>query len=322
MKRKIWIGIISIMVVAIFVTPFTLGCAKKVEKIKIGYQRTGIYQHFFTAIEKGFFKAEGVEVEPVEFPSANLMAEALIAGRIDGTATSAFPLIFSIEQNSPGLFKIYLVNVINKTAFPDYILVKRDSKINNLSELKGKKIGIYPGSTILTYTKIILKDFMDPDKDITLIQLKPALQLQSLETEQVDAIFALEPIASIGIVKGIARILEEAPLAKYVMNPLPGSGSTFSSRFLNKYPKAAEKVKKAMYQALDFLNNPKNENEVKNILAKWTKMDPEIIKKLQPLKYWKLEDVNKKSIQNLANLLFEKNVLKREIDTSTLYYNQ
>lgn len=316
-KMKRLIALISTVVLGI---TLLTSCARKPGEVKIGYQKTGIYQHFFTAIEKGFFKAEGVEVEPVVFASANLMAEALIAGRIDGTATSAFPVIFSIEQNNPNQFKIYIVNIITETAFPDYILVKKDSKINSLSELKGKKIGTYPGSTILTYTKIILEHFMDPDDDITIVQLKPALQLQALETGQVDAIFVLEPIASVGIVRDIARALEEAPLAKYVMKPLPGSGSTFSPKFLENYPKAAEKVKRAMYRALDFLNDSKNTREVRNILAKWTEMEPGVIERLRPLKYCKLEDIDREAIQNLADLLFEGGALEKEIDTSNLYY--
>ncbi len=315
MKRLITI-IITVVIGIIFLT----SCARKPDKVKIGYQKTQIYQHFFTAIEKGFFKAEGVEVEPVEFASANLMAEALIAGRIDGTATSAFPVIFSIEQNNPNQFKIYIVNIITETAFPDYILVKKDSKINSLSELKGKKIGTYPGSTILTYTKIILKHFMDPDDDITIVQLKPALQLQALETGQVDAIFVLEPISSVGIVRGIARVLEEAPLAKYVMKSLPGSGSTFSPKFLQNHHKAAERVKNAMYRALDFLSDSKNTQEVRKILMKWTEMEQEVIERLRPLKYWKLEDIDKEAVQNLADLLFEWSALEKEVNTSNLYY--
>lgn len=304
----------------VLVVTLLTSCARKPEEVKIGYQKTEIYQHFFTAVEKGFFKAEGVEVEPVEFASANLMAEALIAGRIDGAATSAFPVIFSIEQNNPGQFKIYIVNLITETAFPDYILVKKDSKISSLSELKGKKIGIYPGSTILTYAKIILKHFMDTDKDITIVQLKPALQLQALETGQVDAIFALEPIASVGIVRGVARVLEEAPLAKYVMKSLPGSGSTFAPKFLKNHPEAAGKVKRAMYQALDFMSDSKNTQEVRSILMKWTEIELEVIERLSPLKYWKLEEIDREAVQKLADLLFEWGALEKEINTSNLYY--
>ena len=318
MKRFILIIISTVLVINFLST----SCIQKLEKVRIGYQKTEIYQHFFTAIEKEFFKAEGVEVEPIEFASANLMAEALVGGRIHGTATSAFPVIFSIEQNNPEQFKIYIVNVITKTSFPDYILIKKESKINSLSELKGQKIGTYPGSTILTYTKIILKHFMNPDKDITIVQLKPALQLQALETNQIDAVFALEPLASVGIVRGIARVLEEAPLAKYVMEPLPGSGSTFSLKFLKDHPEAAEKIKKGMYQALDFLNDPKNNQEARSILAKWTEMEPEVIERLRPLKYWKLEDIDREAVQRLADLLFEWGAIEKKIDTSTLYYGQ
>lgn len=297
------------------------GCAKeKPITVKIGYQPTEIYRHFFVAIDKGLFMEEGLDIEPVQFASANLMAEALIAGRIDGTATSAFPVIFSIEQNSPHQFKIYLVNAITENEYPDYILVKRDSNIAQLSDLKGKKIGTYPGSTILSYTKIILGHFMDPTKDITIIQLNPGIQLQALESEQVDALFTLEPNASIGMSRGIARVLEEAPLAKYVMNPLPGSSSTFSSKFVREHPKEAEKVKNAMFKAIDFIRDKRNIDEVKISIAKWTPIELEIIDRLGPLKYWKLNEIDRKAVQRLADLLYEKEVLENKVDTSNLYY--
>lgn len=318
MKRLISKNILIVFAVIILVT----GCNREPEKVKIGYQKIDVYQHFFTALEKGFFQDEGVEIEPVEFASANLMAEAVVAGRIDGSGATALPVIFSLEQNSPGQFKIYIINAITNTAFPDYILVKNDSKINSLLDLKGKKIGTYPGSTIITYTKVILKRFFDPDKDISLIQLKPELQLQALEADQVDAIFTLEPIASLGIVRGIARVLLEAPLAKYIMDPLPGNGSTFSPKFLKKHPKAAEKVKNAMYRAIDFLNDPQNAQEVKKILTKWTQMEPEVIERLRPLKYWKLEEMDREAVQKLADLLFEERSLEKRINTSSLYYDK
>jgi len=294
----------------------------KPQKIRIGYQKTEIYQHFFTAIEKGYFKSEGLEVEPIEFASANLMAEALIAGRIDGTATSAFPVIFSVEQNNPGQFKIYLVNAVTETSFPDYILVKKGSELENLSDLKGKKIGTYPGSTLLTYTKLILGHFMDPEEDITIVQLKPDLQIQALESGQVDAILALEPIASVVLEQGVAQVLEEAPLAKYVMNPLPGSGSTFSPKFIEDNPRAVKKVIKAMNRAADFLRDSNNTAEAQEILAKWTGMDEEVIERLRPLTYWKLEEIDREAVQNLADVLFEEGVLEKRTETSTLYYGE
>ena len=84
MKRLISINILIVLAVIILVKV----CDREKEKLKIGYQKTEIYQHLSTAIEKGFFRDESVDVEPVEFASANLMAEAIVAGRIDGTGAS------------------------------------------------------------------------------------------------------------------------------------------------------------------------------------------------------------------------------------------
>jgi hypothetical protein len=77
-----------------------------------------------------------------------------------------------------------------------------------------------------------------------------------------------------------------------------------------------------MYRALDFLNDPQNAQEVKKILVKWTQMEPEVIERLRPLKYWKLEEIDRDAVQKLADLLFEGGALEKRINTSNLYYGK
>ncbi|MBM3332712.1 transporter substrate-binding domain-containing protein [candidate division WOR-3 bacterium] len=316
MRRTLSMCILAVL--AAFVV--FLACPPKTEVVKIGYQKTEVYQHFFAAVGQGYFKSEGLQVEPVEFASANQMAEALIAGRIDATGTSAFPVLFSVEQNSPSQFKLYLVSVLTGENFPDYVIVKKGSKLASLADLKGKKLGTYPGSTLLTYAKQILKRFMDPEKDVQIVQLKPEVQLQALETGQVDAVFALEPIPSLGVTRGVAQVLEEAPLAKYVMDPMPGNASAFSARFAKERPRVAERVKRAMYRGADFVSAAENAAESKRMIEKWTAMDPGVIDKLRPPKYWKLDEIDKAAVQKLADLLLAGGALDKAVSTAGVYY--
>jgi hypothetical protein len=51
-------------------------------------------------------------------------------------------------------------------------------------------------------------------------------------------------------------------------------------------------------------------------------MEPEVIERLRPLKYWKLEEIDRDAVQKLADLLFEGGALEKRINTSNLYYGK
>ena len=325
-RRKLFTCMILALVVAFLVglgiwrLAFHQSISSAPTKFKMGIQKTNIYAPYFVAQEKGFFRKQNLRVEGVEFSSANLMALALASGRIDGTATSAFPVIFAMEQNQRGIFKCYLVNYITIDSFPDHILVKKDSSITSLSDLKGKKIGVYPGSSILTYARLILKEFMDPDTEVEFVQLKPSLHIQALGTGLVDAVFSLDPVATVCVESGVGRSIVEGPLPRYFMDPLPGSSSTFSTRFAKKNPDIAVLVVQAMYQAVDFIADDRNRDELDHIIAKYTGIKESTARRLGRLRYWKIGQINRRAVQRLADIFFENDVLQSKIDTSTLYY--
>ena len=55
-------------------------------KIRIGYWPVAAGLPFFAAVEKGFFKEAGLDVEPLKFAGAQQVMEAMLSGRGDGSA--------------------------------------------------------------------------------------------------------------------------------------------------------------------------------------------------------------------------------------------
>ena len=78
------------------------------DKIQIGYWPIASGLPFYVALEKGYFKEVGLNVEGVKFASPNQIAEAMIAGRIqgsaNGTASAALALQKLAHQISSKLF--------------------------------------------------------------------------------------------------------------------------------------------------------------------------------------------------------------------------
>ena len=56
------------------------------EKISIGYWPIASGLPFYVALEKGYFKEVGLNVEGVKFANPSQIVEAMIAGRIQGSA--------------------------------------------------------------------------------------------------------------------------------------------------------------------------------------------------------------------------------------------
>lgn len=312
--------VIIILVLAFVTTILITGCTQKPEEVKIGYIPITLDLPFFIAMEKGYFEEEGVKVSAVKFVTSNPMAEALLSGRIDVMTSSSLEVVLAIEQNAPQQQRIFMVQANTKSKYMDYILVKKDSPMSEMIDLKGKKIGTFPGSTILTYTKIIISKFgIDPEKEIKIIQLSPQIQIEALASGQVDALFTLEPIGTIAIEKGVAKPLVIGPLY-YIMDPLPGGAYAFSSGFVKKNPRLVSKIIKAMNMAVDYIRT--NETEAKKALPKWTAVTEELALKINVIPYWKLEEINKEAVQKLADLLYREKNLIKEIDTRKMYLTE
>src|SRR6195952_3025162 len=60
--------------------------AQGATKLRIGYWPVASGLPFFAAIDKGYFKEAGLDVEPLKFASAQQVMEAMLAGRAEGSA--------------------------------------------------------------------------------------------------------------------------------------------------------------------------------------------------------------------------------------------
>lgn len=291
-----------------------LSCSKN--EISIGYQPFGSNLPFFVAVEKGFFKEQGLYVKPVKIISANDAANAVVGGSIVANATVPLNVLLNIEENQPGLMKIFMVKATSEDTWSDYLLVKKDSKIDSISDLVGKKIGGYPGTAQQVLIKIILNKSIK-DENYTTIEMPPSTQLQGLESGNIDALLTYDELAIIALDNGIAKVLVENPICKYVVNPLYGFPYVISTEYVKKEPENAKKIIQAMYKASDFIKS--NDEESRQIMAKWTGSKPEIAAKVNLWDQVKAEDVNKVALQELADIFYKYGIISKRIDTKSLY---
>jgi len=312
MKRLAAFTVIILLVI-------TAGTAFSEEKIKIGYMPIVMSLPTFVAVEKRLFEQEGLKVELTRFESGTLIISALMAGRIDANCSSATTGYWFAEQSTPDQFKIFLTYGTPSLKNPSFVaIVKKDSPLKDLKDLKGKRVGTYPGASSIELGKAIIRTQMDPE-GVIFQEVPPTILISALAAGQIDAFFAPEPMGMIAISQGIGRHLVEEPLGLLGLERgFAGAAFGFSAQFIKQNPLLAKKVKAVYYNAVELTD--KDRNAVRPLLSKYTGLSETIAMKI-PLQSWmKTETLDKEATQQYFDLLYKEGAYKKKIDTTKLYY--
>ncbi len=175
--------------------------AHAADKVIMGSRNTNLD---VILLESGVAKKYDLDIEVVRIKTGIEMAEALIGGGIDVGIVGGAPLVSAILRTK----KIALVGS-SWTTDGGYakILVRKDSPIKSIEDLKGKKIANKIGSG--SYRA--LGDWCAKNgckvSDFQILNTSPASIIAALESKSVDAGIWFAPTTSIAVHKGIARIL-------------------------------------------------------------------------------------------------------------------
>jgi ABC-type nitrate/sulfonate/bicarbonate transport system substrate-binding protein len=270
------------------------------------------------AQDKGYFKEEGLDVDFVQLGYKEY-TDALIAGRVDIISPASFPVLFGIESESPGSMKFFHAAGEKKGGELVYgILVRKDSDILKLTDLKGKRIAVDHPVTMVNLKLILSKIGMAPDTDVNITQIDKSIVLTSLLSGKVDAILLDQPNLTAAIEKGETKLLIANPRAEYIMDPYWSGAPAVSSQYLLQNKETMRKVLKALDKALDIVR--KDPLEAKQLFIKYASLDNTLAGKVGYYFEAKSgESVDLQSMQNLADLLVEHNILKKKIDAKNMY---
>ncbi|MDP3742334.1 MAG: ABC transporter substrate-binding protein [Candidatus Micrarchaeota archaeon] len=319
-RRVAGIGILFIALIAavwVFQTPSGNFLAVQEKTIKVGYLPIASDLDLFVGVDQGFFKQRELEVEAIKFEKSPDLISALVAGQIDASGVVGIESIYAATARSPNEFKIVQVSLANSDTEIHKIVVLPNSSITNITQLAGKKVGVFPGSNMKTLTKLALKNYLDTST-IIFVELTPNLQLEALSSGQIDALVSLEPIGTLAEEKLNARVIEVNFLAKSLMNPMPTAGAIVSTKLIRENPEKAQKYAEAMAEAAQFIKN--NPTGSKQSLVKWLKLNATTAEKVGIYAYVPINELDVSLLQRMADLLYENKVVEKEVNSSQLIY--
>jgi NitT/TauT family transport system substrate-binding protein len=318
MKKKWLVVLVLLCLITIL---FSSRSMAQVE-VKIGYLPLVMSLPTYVALEKGYFQEQGITPVPTPFDSGSLLVDALVAGRLDVTTGNGIITHWLVEQNLPGTFKIFLIN--GPTSAKDVsmvFMVAKDSPLKGVEDLKGKRVGVFPGITTIVLGKAAMRPFLDPNKDVTIIEVPPGNIVQALASGQIDAYFAPEPLGMLAEAKGVGRHLVRHPLAVLnLVDGWPGAVFAFGSQFLKEKPLVAKRVKAACDKGVDFIQA--NETEARKFLVKYANLPEPFAMKIPFDKWIKVEQYKKPSGQPYFEVLKKEGLFQKDIDTTKLYYQE
>ncbi|MFW1797654.1 sulfonate ABC transporter substrate-binding protein [Acinetobacter guillouiae] len=168
------------------------GCSKPQETttLNIGFQKYGVLPIIKARgdLDKAL-KEKGVNVKWVEFPAGPQLLEGLNVGSVAFGESGEAPPIFAQAANSN------LVYVANQPAAPlaEALIVPKDSAIQSVHDLKGKRVVLNKGSNVHYLLLKVLEANHLKLNDIQVVYLPPADARAAFEKGAVDAWVIWDP---------------------------------------------------------------------------------------------------------------------------------
>jgi len=305
-KIALLLGLVAIAISYLLLRP-----APKPIEIRVAYQPISQTWPHYVAEELGYYRDAGLIVKGAQIDTSNQLVQDLIAGHVDvGFNFSVVPLLAQVARGSkaPVLFNS---NLTTPDHWIDSIIVRDDSPITELSQLSGKKVGVFPGTTA---QRMLLAVFKERFPNLPLpvpVQVPPPLQLGELAKGGIDALHAYEPNLAIGLTKNKCRVVGGSIFALFA-NPNPMGVGAFNRRWLEENPKAAKAFLEAYNKAVQLIVTDRK--KAADIMSRRTKLNADVV---QALLYTVPTDATAfpaGSFQDFADKLYQLGELEKKID--------
>jgi len=164
----------------VLVLTFAGGAAA--ERVSIATPSRGLFEFpVVVAMRKGFYKAEGIDVDKVQM-QPTLGVQALVAGDVDYLLAWGSALRAAVTG-------VPIKNVVGIAGRPLHVLIAR-AGIQSPKELRNKVIGVDSVAGTVDYlSRVAVRHFgMEPDKDVKIIVTgESPTRLAALRSGAIDA---------------------------------------------------------------------------------------------------------------------------------------
>ncbi len=290
----------------------TAPLSQAAEQLRIGYQKSSTLISLLKqqgSLEKTL-AAQDITVSWHEFPSGQPLLEALNVGNIDLSADVADTV--PVFAQAAGADLAYFAQEAPSPR-AQAIVVREDSPIETLADLKGKKVAVTKAAGVHYLLIAALAKAGLKFSDIEPAYLTPADGRAAFENRKVDAWVTWEPFISGAQQQLPTRILADGEgLADYQRYYLS------SAAFAKAHPQVLQSVFSELVKAGDWLRaNPRQAAEILGPL--WGNLDPAVVEQANAKRSYQVRLVQPDSLaeqQKIADAFFAAGLLPKAVDAS------
>jgi NitT/TauT family transport system substrate-binding protein len=224
--------------------------------LAVGGQALLYYLPLTIAQQKGFFKAQGLDVSIVDFAGGAKALQSLLGGSSD-VVSGAYEHTISMQAKGQRLVAFALEGTLPGMA----LAVRSDlaGKVHAVRDLQGMKIGISaPGSATQMYLNMLLRrNGLTPNAVSVIGVGSGAGAVAALQKGEIDALVSVDPTTTLLERQGSAQIRFDTRTSAGSKSVYDGdylSAALYSSaQFIAQNPRTVQALANAMVMALHWL---------------------------------------------------------------------
>ncbi len=202
------------------------------------------YEPAYVARELGYLNEEQIHL--AEFTNTTAVLRAFRNGQLQ-IAGLTLDEALGLRRSVPDL-QIFLVADLSNGA--DVLMVRRS--IKNLSQLKGKRIGVEKNALGVYFLSLILRAANLSGQDVHIVSLPLDEQVRAFRTGMVDAVVTFDPVRSKLLQQGAEVLFDSSKVPGMIVDVLVVRGADAEA-----YKDQLHKFIKAWFRALGVIQHDK-----------------------------------------------------------------
>jgi NitT/TauT family transport system substrate-binding protein len=224
-----------------------VGCEQPPEaelRLRVGYPDIPSTLLLYVAQDQRLFDAEHLRVESTVYPTGREALAAAIAGEQDAAVVYSTPLVLAAMHGED----LVVLSTLHRSDGLTGLAVNPQTGIRTAADLRGKRIGVTPGTSSQLALDVVLTESGLEPADVRAVPGQPKELMAALEAGALDAASLWVPNILLATAPGKARLLASDVYAE--MSMLAGvrarieSRRVESRRFLRALLRAQELVRR------------------------------------------------------------------------------
>ena len=327
MKRLITIITVLVLIIVLFII-YSFNISNKnndLTKVKVAEVTHSVfYAPQYVALEKGFFKDEGLDIELTLTSGADNVMAAVLSGDANIGLSGSEATIYVYNKGEKDYIKTF-AQLTQKDG--SFLISRKNIKNFTVNDLKGKYVigGRQGGMPEMTLEYILKEKNIDPKRDLT---IDTSIQFASMAGAFIggtgDFVALFEPLATQVVNEGYGY--KVAQLGTLTDN-VPYTAYNARTSYINNNKDTIEKFTKAVQRGLDFVNNNDSSTIAKTIMNQFPDSSYNDIKNAvesyKKNNTWPKETTfTKESFDHLQDIVIKAGFLDKKVSYKDLIYEE